>query len=57
LTDDAFARLVDDMADTKLRFAAIDAGAWRHRAGTDVSPARPTDRPPAEPSDERPAGA
>ena len=26
--DDEFAQLVSDVADTKLRFAAIDAGAW-----------------------------
>ena len=30
LTDEEFARLVADMTDTKLRFAAIDARAWPH---------------------------
>ena len=31
LTDDEFAQLVSDMADTKLRFAAIDAEPWPRR--------------------------
>ena len=47
-TDDAFARLVADMADTKLRFAAIDADAWPHRDRRERSTGTPSDGPPAE---------
>ena len=31
LTTDEFAQLVEDMADTRLRFAAIEAGSWPRR--------------------------
>jgi len=34
LTDDDFSQLVCDMADTKLRCAAIDARPWPRRDGS-----------------------
>jgi hypothetical protein len=45
LTDDEFAQLVSDVADTKLRFAAIDAGAWPRRDRDDRATGGPTDGP------------
>ena len=47
LTDDEFTQLVCDVADTRLRFAAIDARAWPRRDGDDPA----TDDPPAAPGD------
>lgn len=47
LTDDEFAQLVSDMADTKLRFAAIDAEPWPRR---DLDE-RATADPPTAPDD------
>lgn len=44
LTDDEFTKLVSDIADTRLRFAAIDARAWPRRDGDDRATA---DRPSA----------
>ena len=35
LTDDEFTQLVSDMADTRLRFAEIDARVWPRRDGDD----------------------
>ena len=46
LTDDEFTELVRDVADTRLRFAAIDARAWPRRDGDDpatADPPAPTD--------------
>ena len=48
LTDDEFERLVADMADMKLRFAAIDASAWGYRTRSAPSTAEPLDGPPTE---------
>jgi hypothetical protein len=44
LTDDEFTQLVCDVADTRLRFAAIDARAWPRRDGDGPATAYP---PPA----------
>ena len=46
-SEDEFAQLVSDVADTKLRFAAIEAEAWprRDREG------RSTGDPPTAPAD------
>jgi hypothetical protein len=46
-TDDEFTQLVSDLADTRLRFAAIDARAWPRRDGGD----RATGDPPTAPAD------
>ena len=47
LTDDEFSQLVCDMADTKLRCAAIDARPWPRRDEGD----RATAHPPTAPAD------
>lgn len=47
LPDDEFTQLVSDIADTRLRFAAIDARAWPRRDGDDGT----TPDPPAAPAD------
>ena len=41
LSDDEFTQLVRDVADTRLRFAAIDARAWPRRDGDDPATADP----------------
>jgi hypothetical protein len=45
LTDDEFSQLVCDMADTRLRCAAIDARAWPRGDGVDRATADPTAAP------------
>ena len=45
LTDEEFTQLVSDMADTKLRCAAIDARAWPRRDGDDRATAEPPTAP------------
>ena len=47
LTDEDFAQLVSDMADTKLRFAAIDGESWPRRDREVQS----KDDPPTAPAD------
>ena len=47
LTDDEFAQLVSDVADTKLRFAEIDMGTWPRRGRDDG----PTGDPPTASAD------
>lgn len=48
MTDEEFARLVVDMADTKLRFAVIDAGAWGRRSRHDGPTSEGLNGPPAD---------
>ena len=47
LTDEEFGRLVADMADTKIRFAEIDATAWPHLDRGEGLTSGPSDGPPA----------